>query len=443
MSGLSPARLWVGTIVLLLGLFLWHNTDDHTYREELRGIYALALTTTSEQDYRAAFDEHQLRLGYHKAPELWHDGAAWWHGTWIHQGTRYFRPLSSYLHWFHCWSWEHGGSGGFLWLGVVLYVPAAVLMALLARRFVQSPVYVALAAPILVFGADLSGWRTYWLAWFPGQPQFVLVAFMAASLLSFDLWLERGKTRALLSTVLFLCLACLTKEHGYILPAQLAVLALLRPGSASWRARVGTVGLFFGLIGLLYTYRSRVLPDADEPHLRPWRLLRGALSHSHWELRLPLQNEIYDIPLCALCLFGLFFLVRWLRQQTFVQAWQAQTLGRIGLVLALVIGIGLCLLPGSCGVALLDPNQSVGVQLKLLGLLFHYSQLYLTVRYSRKHGTLCPWLLLVLSNYPVGASFGWHYDITGWQFQLPYAAVLLQVLWLDVLQPRILARGPS
>ena len=290
-------------LLLLVTLFLWRNTDDSLYRADLQAIHALS-PATAPSSHWAAFDEYQLLQGYRQSPHLLHDSPRWWQGTWIHPGTRYFRPLSSYLHWLQCWGWERWGERWFLWLGIALYAPALVMTALLARRFVPSPWFVLLGAVFLVLGCDINGWPSHWLAWFPGHPHFLLVAFMAGSLLCFDLWLERGKPSLLVGTGLCLVTACLIKEHAYVLPLQLATLAILRSGSPSRQARTVAVLVFLGLVGLLYGYRYWALPNADEPHLRPLRLLQGALTHTHWELGLPLQDGVYDVPLSALGLSG-------------------------------------------------------------------------------------------------------------------------------------------
>ena len=107
----------------------------------------------------------------------------------------------------------------------------------------------------------------------------------------------------------------------------------------------------------------------------------------------------------------------------------------------MTLGALACVLPNNLGAALLDPALFPRLPLRYVGLFCVYFQLYLTFKYTRRYGSLCPWVLLVLSNYPVGAAFGWHYDLVGWQFQLPYVAVLLQILWQEVLRPHILAAG--
>ncbi len=437
-------RWWEITIVavVLLVLVVWQNHDFMGYVSSLTERVRLSLHGPPPDIYFASTDEYFLIRGYQKHPNLWQDGLAWWHGTWIHQYTRFFRPLASYLHWMQC---HVGLRWGFAWLagmGLLLFYVGCLLAAALAWRITRSKPFTLLGALLIPFSWFFNpGQPKHWMAWFPFHPDLIVGALLLGAVLCFDLWIERGRPRLLLGSWLLFALACGFKEHAYIFPAMALALAALRAGKVPKTKALLQAGAMSAATLLLLVYRKAVVPEAFTPPLDPVAYLVRPLAYVYPLLNKPIRYGMFDTFSLAVLLF--------------VQGWAWLRLRRTGpgrrwverpftpVVNFFFLAGMAALSAGATGSLILfaDPLIAAGLLGELAQYGFTFYCMTLFAKYRKERPTALSWALLWLTYVPIIFTTGWYYTTIGWLFRAQYWALAAQLIWRD-LKPHLPGQRP-
>lgn len=439
-----PWKAWeLLALAFLAGaLILWKHGDFHSYVADLTEDILKFPPTR----YFQSTDEYFLLKGFHRAPDLWQDGLAWWHGPWIHALTRFFRPVASYLHWMHCYIGLRWGFDWVGWLGIALFWIACLLGAALAWRMTRSKVCVFLATigEVLFTSGKLGAQPAEWIAWFPSHPDIVAGELMLGALVAFDLWIERARRRFLLLAWLLFLIACGVKEHAYIFPVMALALALLRhDGNTQLRVsrkhRTAQALAMLAAVALLAVCRAAVMPDAGGPKFSEMTfstlLLLVNRSVNDVFPVLPLPPFAHRAPLLLLSLFWLAQgWAYWrLTQSTSYRRFRALPLAGV-VVFFGMLAVAL-FAAHVAGTLILFADPEIGLRtLVFIGelWLFFYS-LVLFVRYRARYPTALSLLLIWLAYVPIAfATVGWHYQLIGSLFRFQFTALFLLLAAVDL-----------
>lgn len=207
--------------------------------------------------------------GYHQAPDVWADGLKWWYGGWINTGQNWFRPLSSYLHWFQVDLIARGNWSAAIAINVALYSLACFWAGLLALRVTQSRACAAAAAVVMAaipMKAPAAGYplqgvapHTDALAWIPTGDNLLCMAFFAPAVLAFLAWNESGSRRHYAAALALMMCAALSKEFAYILPAFFVAVVLYASQPEDVNAKLKHLAIPFLLIAGLVMWRTEAV----------------------------------------------------------------------------------------------------------------------------------------------------------------------------------------
>ena len=207
----------------------------------------------------------------------WHDALGWWVGPWIESGSRYYRPLSSWLFWteYHLFgldfqkycvvSWlVHGANAALLFL---------LALALFRRPPNRATVALALLA-VLLFSTRRSmnmpappeGWLPFPVAWgempyWPAQTDLFSFFFSLLSLLTLDRWTREPTSRRLTAAVALFVVALLFKEMAIATALLAPLLVWYRQRRVPWEV----LGLYVGVGVVFLLARWWFVPGAWGP----------------------------------------------------------------------------------------------------------------------------------------------------------------------------------
>lgn len=172
-------------------------------------------------------------LRVHSLVNLWHVFAETYWPPEV--GAALYRPLTILLLTVQ-WALGHGAPWVFHLVNVALYVVTVILVFHLARRFLPSPVAWLTAALFAVHPVHVEP-----VAGVVGQPELLVALLVVAATIRY-LDLRRAgfpDWRAVVGLSSIYLLACLSKEHGFMLPGfLLAAEMLLVSDSRPWNIRV-------------------------------------------------------------------------------------------------------------------------------------------------------------------------------------------------------------
>lgn len=410
---------------------------------------------TSNAQVMKMNDVQSILSGYRAAPHLWHDGLAWWHGTWIQQGIVAYRPLSAYVYWVDCWIGETQGWFWVGWVGYALFVAALVPAAWLAWRWTDSAVLTAFAVVLAATGRFVSpGQETHWLVWFPIHQELLVIGVFLLTLCCFDCWLQSGQKKALVFTWLALVVGCFSKEYQYIFPVVAFALAVAHPNRrVSLKAACLATGLMLAFVVAFACYRASILTAARNPTLQFSQLYRKPLIFCYPEIARDQLTGLAYLPCLALFWFvlaGSWLKARrrWKERPARSARWnfQAVVFNSLGGPLALfavltVLYFMAWQLPVVETLWVFFLGQ-VGQQRRYdlaLGMFDFYS-VWLGWKYRGTHILLAAWLCWVLSYGPVLDYIGWHYTLGPLFLRSVYYAVLAQVVLHDTGAGRLLEK---
>jgi hypothetical protein len=220
-------------------------------------------------------DAVPIALGAQRA--TWSDALGWWHGTWIESGSRYYRPLSSWLFWteFHLFGFDfqkycvvswllHGANGALLFL---------FALALFRRPPDRSTVALALLV-VLLFNtrrsmdmpAQPEGWLPFPVAWgempyWPAQTDLFSFFFSLLSLLTLDRWTREPASRRLAAAVALFLVALLFKEMTIAVALLAPLLVWYRRRQVPWEV----LGIYVGVGVVFLLARGWFVPGAWGP----------------------------------------------------------------------------------------------------------------------------------------------------------------------------------
>ena len=228
-------------------------------------------------------DVKYIMQGYRLTPNLLHDGLRWWHGPWIEQGVDAYRPLASYLLWIECWIGVRHGYVWVGWIGVALFVLDCWLAAMVSLRLLRSwrcALLTAVLAPAITVWNWGGQQPRYWLIWFPGHQDLLMIAFLLGALIDFHAWMLTSSRRDLARAWILFALGALTKEFDYVFPLFALALTLIptltrtlgMPNVVSRMAALRQVALMAALPSLMMVFRHFVLPHPYNP---------PAISYTH------------------------------------------------------------------------------------------------------------------------------------------------------------------
>jgi hypothetical protein len=186
---------------------------------------------------------------------------SWWHGPWI-QGRElpYYRPLPSML---YLAEWRLFGHRYVLYSLVswVLHaVNTALLAALVYPLVAGGPARRCALGGVAAMLFTLPHWGNQGVAqkvmyWWPAQGDLLSLGFGLASLIS----VTAGR---LPLVVLFLVLAILSKEMGYVVLPLVGLLAIQREPDPSRRAALRSLAVTAAVTAALWLLRDVFVPDA-------------------------------------------------------------------------------------------------------------------------------------------------------------------------------------
>jgi hypothetical protein len=446
-------KVWelLGLALVAALLILWKHRNFHAYVADLTKY----IGESSPNLYFRSTDEYFLLQGFYRAPDLWHDGLAWWHGPWIHGLTRFYRPVASYLHWAHCYIGLNWGFEWVGWMGLALFWIGCLLAAALAWRITRSRLvtFLVTVSEIVLTSGTFAVQPPGWAAWFPCHPDLLTGALMLGALLCFDLWIERGRGRFLAGAWLLFLIACGVKEHAYIFPIMALTTALLRseknmPLRVPRIRRAAWSLAMLAAVALLAVYRSAVVPDAGGPKLTAllnFSTLRVLLFRSVNDVypALPLPPFSHRSPFFITALFwfaqGWAFL--YVARTAAYRRFRARSLAGVAVFFG---NLMLALLPAlATGTLIFFADPDVGLQtlVYIVRLCILFYSLVLFVRYRKTYPTALSFLLLYLAYVPIAfATVGWHYQLIGSLFRFQFTGLFLLLTAIDLrLDERLLS----
>lgn len=362
-------------------------------------------------------DVPDILRGFDRTPDFWRDSWRWWHGPWIQQGIGAYRPLSSILLWLEC---SLGRRYGFEWVarfGIVLLGLVSWECVLLARQFTRSKAAMfiaALLAPSARFHLMGASAPPYWLAWFAGHHDLLMIALLLGALLFWTGWLENTRKRDLVLALAAFGLGVLSKEFVYIFPSMALSVALFHPRRRVELCRaLVVVGAMVGLVALAWVFRALVLPHPyNPPRLRVVHFLRRPFLYWFPSFYKYIPAHNYFPALLALWLWasvglGLRFKSHW---QGFVRriVWPLGVLAGVLALAALFAGVG------EEFWYFADVWTGWEHQSDLIQMIFNLWALSAMWKLRRQTPSLAVLGVFLLAYVPVWTYLGWHYTLAGW-----------------------------
>lgn len=262
-------------------------------------------------------DAVSIMKGYRQTPNLLRDGLQWWYGPWIsvNNDHPYYRPISSYVHWFQVNLYVHYGWAYTTFVTLTLHAILAMWCGLAARRFSGS--MVAAIVSTLAFAAfhyEPSTSPAEGLSWFPIADSITAMIFLAPAVLLFDKWNETGDRRQYAASLVCAALALLSKEYACVYPLLTLAIVLYRndPGEAKRKLKSVVPGIVLVIVFL--AWRRAVVPHSTNGIGIMFRVLRRMLSKeidiAHQAGLLAGLASMHDdwafvIPLIAMAIAGL------------------------------------------------------------------------------------------------------------------------------------------
>ena len=224
----------------------------------LIGVLALAAAATSLNN-GFSYDDIHIILNNPAVHSLAHPGHRFLERYWPPEvGVGLYRPITI-LAYAVQWALGNGAPFVFHLASVVLYAASAVLFLLLARRILSPAAALAAAALWAVHPVHVEA-----VANVVGQSEIVAAIWIFAAALIYLRAREHGAldTAAEMAIVGLYLLACLTKEHGLILPALLLVLEFTVLESRPYAPGLRRFYLTLAAVGLAcFAVRTAVLGD--------------------------------------------------------------------------------------------------------------------------------------------------------------------------------------
>ena len=387
-------------------------------------------------------DVPNILQGFERTPDFWRDSWKWWHGPWIQEGIGAYRPLSSILLWLECFV---GQKFGFEWVarfGIVMLSLVSYECVLLARQFTRSRgamLVAALLAPSARFWLMGASAPDYWLAWFAGHHDLLMIAFLLGALLFWTRWLESQKRRDLGWSLALFGLGVLSKEFLYIFPAMALGIALFHPHrKVELRRALTWVGAMFGFLAIAWTFRSLVLPHAyNPPPLKIVHFLRRPFLYWFPSFYKYIPATEFFPALLAFWLFASVGLgLRFRRQMprlVRVIVWPLTVLAGALALASCFSGIG------EEFWYFAESNIGSLHLSDLAQMIFTFWALSAIWKYRHQVPTIPMLCVFLLAYVPVWTYLGWHYTLAGWFVR---AAIWWPMLWhlarLDFLKwPRV------